>query len=265
MRELNTLQREFWNYLRDINPESNKTPRFLKDGLITGKNRLNVYKNTTRTAHLNALSDTFSCCELILGKRYFSQMANIYFKKYPAKSQNLNQYGDLFPDFCKQWIDNHIEMEDFAYLPDLALLEYIFEQTYYIKDDSLFDFYAFSSLSEKQQQKVTLKLSNSVNLLQSKYPIFEIWDINQNNKTHQEVKFITEPQYICIARNDFKPNIYKIDQPTWTVIKHLQCGVSLEKLNKLNMDKNINAPIDEIIPALLKRKWICNYSLNKCV
>lgn len=262
MIQLNTLQHQFWNSLRDVRSDSSCSTLLSVDGNLSEEDRLNIYRNTMRTAHTTALSESFNCCEKILGDRYFSKIANDYFYSNPATSQNLNLYGRTFPDFLQSWVRHHPETKDYEYLPDLAKLEYVYEQAYYCKDDPLFDFNSFSKLEEYEQQKITFQLSHSLTILKSSYPIYEIWRVNQEQDNAQEVESISEPQYLCITRDVFKPVIHKIDAQKWWVLKNIQGSLSLEKIYTLSQNEGINVPLNIMIPELIQKKWICGYSIN---
>ena len=262
MSHLNTLQHQFWSSLRAINPDDEFATALSAGGKLSEMERLEIYRNTMRAAHTTALAESFNCCEKILGNRYFNKIANQYFYDNPAKNQNLNIYGRNFPHFLLDWIHNHPETKDFEYLPDLAMLEYAYEQAYYCKDDPLFDFESFSKLKEYEQLQIIFKLSNSLTILKSKYPIYEIWRVNLEQDDNQEVKSISESQFICITRDMHTPVIHKIDEQQWWVLNKIQCGFSLETIHAHNEEEGSNVPLQIIIPKLIQKKWICGYTLN---
>ena len=262
MNQLNTLQHQFWNSLRNVRFDSSCSSLISVCGNLSEEDRLNIYRNTMRTAHITTLSECFNCCEKILGDRYFNKIANEYFYSNPAISQNLNVYGRTFPSFLQTWVSNHPETKDYEYLPDLAKLEYAFEQAHYCKNDPLFDFNSFSKLEEYEQQQIIFQLSHSLTILKSRFPIYEIWHVNNKQDNAQEVDSISEPQYLCITRDVFKPIIHKIDAQKWWVLNNIQRSLSLEKIHMLSQDENINVPLNIIIPELIKKKWICGYLIE---
>ena len=263
MTQLYDIQHRFWNSLR--NPEANSacTQLFSKNGRITQKERLNIYRSTMRTAHIDALVETYQCCEKILGDKYFNQIASDYFYKYPATSQNLNLYGKSFPLFLQSWVQDHAELMDYKYLPDLAKLELARELAYYAKEDPIFDFNLLATLNEDSYQHIYFNLSSSLSVLRSIYPVYEIWHANQEQEGAKEIKAIHEPQYLCITRENFKPVIHKIDQLCWWVIEKIQNSSSFGELEILAQQEENDIPLQKIVPELINKKWICGYHTKK--
>ncbi len=266
MSQLEILQHQFWNSLRTNDSEPRSISSLSDGGMLSKMDRLKIYQNTMRTAHTSALAECFKCCEIILGNQYFNRVANEYFYSNPAMSQNINLYGQQFPQYLESWVYNHTETEKFKYLPDLAKLEYAYEKAYYLNDDPIFDFDAFSKLNGSEQQHITFNASHSLKLLKSDYPIYEIWNINRKNETTHKVHSISEPQYLCVTRDNFQPIINILAAHTWWVLSNIQRSLSLNAMHTLNQDKNINAPLNTIIPTLIQNKWICGFSLtnNSC-
>ena len=257
MEPLHQLQRQFWNSLRSRTTDSICTRLAVTGDNLTPQKRLNIYRTTTRTAHTNALAQSYRCCEKILGERYFQQIANQYFYKCPAINQNLNVYGRSFPSFLEECVRDRPELNDYPYLPDLATLEWAYERAYYAADDPAFDFSALPALHHDRYQHVCFEPSASLSVLESSYPIYEIWLANQGQDVPQEIEAILEPQYLCITREDFKPSIHKIDQDCRWTINHVQNGLSLGELEALAGRENVDIQVQ--LPALIRKKWICRY------
>ncbi len=262
MNQLHDIQHQFWNGLRSVEANANCTQLFSKTGKLTPEERLNIYRDTMSTAHTNALAQTYRCGEKILGERYFKQIANSYFYQYPATSQNLNQYGQSFPEFLQDWIRNHTECSDYPYLSDLAQLEWAFDQAYHTKEDPLYNFDKLATLNEESYQRICFELSAAITVLKSNHPIYDIWLANQEKEEPQEFDAITEPQYLCVTREDFRPMIYKIDQIYFWVLEKIQNNSTFSELESLGTQEKVDIPLQTIIPELIQKKWICGYHLN---
>lgn len=259
MNQLHDLQRQFWHNLR--NRQSNSVCAQLSSvsEKLTPEERLNIYRNTGRMAHIDALAQSYQCCEKILGKRYFKQIANEYFYKYPATNQNLNVYGQAFPLFLQNWIQNHTELNDYQYLPDVAKLELAYERAYYAQDDPLFDFNSLTTLDRDYYKHICFKLSASLYTLRSIYPVHEIWLANQGQAQSREVKAIPGFQYLYVARDNFRPIVGKTDQACWWVVNKIQNGLSLGELEALATQESVDIQLQKIVPDLIQKKWVCEY------
>lgn len=259
MQQLHNIQQQFWHNLRISEKLALNSNFITKGGKLTPQKRLNIYQSTGRTAHINALAQCYSCCETILGNKYFNQIAMRYFYKYPAINQNLNAYGELFADFLQDYINDHSELEEYPYLPDLARLEKLYEQVYFAVDDEPFDFSALTKLSTQEQTNISFRLSNSLYILKSDYPIYEIWHANQSDNQYQEIQGINEPQHLCIYRRDFKPTIEIIEPEYWIILKNIQENKCLSKLEEISSTNEKELHIQTMIPELIQKNWICGF------
>ena len=259
MSQLHTMQQRIWNDLRKSSSHSTSAYLLSMDEKLTQVERLNIYRSTMRTAHTDALSNTYTCCEKILGEKYFKQIANNFFVKYPATNQNLNLYGQSFPAFLQDWVATHDELSDYQYLPDLAKLEQALEQSYFAKDDPRFNFASLQTLSEDKYLDSHFELSPSLAILSSNYPIYEIWLANSKTNASHEIQAIPESQYLCITREDYKPVIHKIDHLRWWILNKITNNLSLGEIEVTAKHENINLSLQTIIPDLIHNKWICSY------
>ena len=107
-----------------------------------------------------------------------------------------------------------------------------------------------------------LKLSNSIYVLQSDYPIYEIWNANQSDNQHQEIQAINEPHHLCIYRRDFKPIVEIIEPDYWNILKYIQEHISLSKLEEISSTSERKLHIETMIPELIQKNWICGFFIK---
>ena len=188
MQALHELQKQFWKSLRCKDLLQTNHEYVSEGGKLTPSDKLNIYRKTSRTAHTNALSQRYFCCEKILGEKFFTQIAKQYFYGNPATNQNLNLYGGFFPQFLNEYVNSHSDLSDYHYLPDLARFEQAYELAYHAKDDELFDFGGLANLDSQSYQNLCFELSEALHILISDYPIYEIWQVNQYEMQEQIVE-----------------------------------------------------------------------------
>ncbi len=261
MPELHALQREFWSSIKHRKADTAALERVRDDARISRERRVDIYRTTMREAHVRALASTYTCCEKILGERYFRQLANEFYYGNPATHQDLNRYGQTFPDFVQELIEHHAELAEYPYLPDLARLEWLYEQAYYVREDEAFDFRALATLDEDDYRKLRFVLGASVATLKSAYPVYELWRAHQGQGGIKKVVAIDEPQYLFVAREEFKPVIHKIDHAFWWVMDKIDQGYMFGELETLVGQGSMRIPLQTIIPELIAREWICGYWL----
>ncbi|MYB88624.1 MAG: DUF2063 domain-containing protein [Proteobacteria bacterium] len=261
MPELQATQRKFWSSIKHRKADAAAIELVREGGKISRERRMDIYRTTMREAHVRALATTYACCEKILGERYFRQLATEFYYGNPATHQDLNRYGQAFPDFMREFIEHHAELAEYPYLADLARLEWLYEQAYYTREDAAFDFRALAMLDEDDYRKLHFVLGASVATLKSDYPVYELWRAHQGQGGTKEVTAIDEPQYLCVAREEFKPRIHRIDHAFQWVMNKIDQGCAFGELETLVEQESMRISLQAIIPELIARKWICGYQV----
>ena len=263
MDQLQTIQHQFWASLKSRKADPGCMELLSENGQISRQKRVDIYRTTMREAHVRAVANTYACCEKILGARYFKQLATEFYYANPATQQDLNRYGASFPGFVQDCIQQHAELAEYPYLPDLARLEWRYAQAYYASEDAAFDFQRLATLDEDAYRKLRFVLGASIATLKSSYPICELWEAHQGQDGAREVASIDEPQYLCIAREEFKPLIHKIDPAFWWVMDKTGQGCTFGELEALVQQESMEIPLQTILPELIARKWICGYQITE--
>jgi hypothetical protein len=73
-------------------------------------------------------------------------------------------------------------------------------------------------------------LGNSLSVMQSDYPILEIWKQHRSRETVEAVKGITQRQYLLVYRQEFEPQIFELDLPRFALLQGCQRGESIVAL-----------------------------------
>ena len=141
----------------------------------TRERRLNVYRTNTVNSLTDVLRAAFPVTERIVGERFFQAAALAYLESHPPKQPTLFRYGDTFPVFLEAFEP----AQALSYLPDVARLEWARVESYFAKDEDTLDPTALAEVAPEQLEAVAFSLHPSVKLIESKFPIFEIWTVNQ--------------------------------------------------------------------------------------
>ncbi len=215
--------------------------------------QLAIYQNNVHSALQKSLAQIYPVCKKILGEKYFKQLASFYIKNYPSTNSDLNVYGDHFSDFIGMQNQLREELKDFPYLSDLVKLEWFYHQIYYTTQISVFDFLAYSQLSEQQQAQSVFQLVPCFRFMNSDYPVISIWQLNQDElNTQQTVN--SKPEKYCIFRNNNQIELIPIDTTMYTLLSNIKGGKTLAEL--VQMD------IDDDLPKLIKQGWIGGFKVK---
>ncbi len=225
---------------------------------ISAERRLDVYRSNVTGLHLKTLDDTFPVIVRVLGEQYWHHLLQSEIETYSSTGADLNSYGKFVPPFLKKACEQRDELSDFAYLSDLAELEYLIFQTQFAADDKVFDWDSFGKLPPEGQAAAQLVSSSSLTLFYSDYPVDALWYSHQENMPEQYFGDAPEGVYCCIYRDDqYKISVERIPHVAAHVIKKVESGASLAELQ---MDDNYEP--DELIKLLfswIHRGWITGY------
>lgn len=190
--------------------------------------RVGVYQNNTIGTLKNTLSSTYPICESLVGTDYFKQLSQHHIKLNPSDDRNLDKYGANFPETLATLIEQRPELAELAYLTDVAKLEWIHHQTYFADDRQSFDLEAFAALAPEEQTQVIFKLADDVSIIDSPYPIYDIWDCHEQGIdpeiTHQE------HNYLLIQRTQWKITTELIDEHYFALLNAINSQKSLIEL-----------------------------------
>ena len=211
---------------------------------------LDIYRNNTGGARASALEIIYPVCKKIVGESVFRLITKEYIIADTVGSGDLNHYGKIFNQHLKRLLRSGRLPEEYAYLSDLARLEYIIHAAYYADDDTEFDFKLFAQKVNKDKP-VYFKTSASLGLLKSEYPIYEIWLNNQKQQGYENVNAIKNTQYLLVHRKKFKPVVNPVNKNEYLLIDAFINNFSFQQIIE-----NFEFNIDVVLPKLIKNKWL---------
>ncbi|VAW73461.1 hypothetical protein MNBD_GAMMA12-3373 [hydrothermal vent metagenome] len=198
----------------------NTTLSLLQAGKLSEYEQLEIYRQSILQSLISSLRSTYPVCKTLLGDTQFDQIATAYISTHHSVNPNLNNYGDEFSVFIQQ----NIAVRHLPFLADLAHFEYVWLQAYYSTDQAVVSILEqIEQVPESDQVNIVFYLSSSTCLLQSHYPIFDIWQSHQildqeaQNKstkkmTIDDINYSTEIHYWILDRLGNKVRIHNLSQ-----------------------------------------------------
>lgn len=154
--------------------------------------RFEVYHNSIKAFHLQALELAFPTVQRIVGEAYFKQLARHYFQQQQLQAPSLTLYGAHFSSVLAELLPDRKELADYPYLADCAALEWQRHLSYYAADFSIQSAEQTAELLSQSHETLYFKLAPSLALLKIQWPLLQLF-----NDT-------TEPSpYILIYREHF--------------------------------------------------------------
>lgn len=136
---------------------------------------LSIYRNNSEISFRSALESSFPVVRRRVGDDYFRQLSAHYRAKFPSRSGDLHWVGRHFAEFLLE----HLHGSDYAWLSDLARLEWSREQASIARIDLPVAADVLGRFAPNQLEHLVFTLQPSLSLLASDYPVFSIWNANQ--------------------------------------------------------------------------------------
>lgn len=223
------------------------------------QNRVEIYRNNAFQALLSALQLVFPVCQAVVGDVCFKQLVRGYGQKHPLSDSNLNYYGQHFPQWLAQEISQHTAFKELLYLPELAQLEWLLNQSYYAMDLEGFmqlpnlRLEQLAKLTEQVQQHAVLLLRPDIALLSCHYPVQNVWNSHNAQLNTAEERGECS-SYLLIYREGFKAQFRVIDETRMQLLSALSAGQTLAQMTGSKLDLSL-------LGDLIERQWICGFRL----
>ncbi len=203
--------------------------------------RLKIYQNNTFHSLIEALKSLYPSLVETIGPDLFASMGKQFIKAHPPKQAAMVYFGHDFPLF----LSSHAEIDQYAYLPDLATLDLLYHRSYHAKDEQALDQANFAELDIERLTNSKIQAVDSAKILGSKFAIFDIWQLAQgNNENNVDAK---KQQYVLVIRPHNEVYIHNISDGIFVFLRSLNQQMTIgEALGKADDASNAFSPTEAI-------------------
>ncbi|MGI9260157.1 MAG: HvfC/BufC family peptide modification chaperone [Gammaproteobacteria bacterium] len=195
----------------------------LVDGTIPPSVSIQVYQNNARETYRKALAASYPVIERLVGDDCFRGIARKYMRDNPSVSGDLQNYGAAFP---RSLFELYAETE-FAYLPDVAALEWAMEEVQLEEETTPLDLTALTEVDPTDYPALRFSLSNSARLIVSRFPVLSIWRSNQPG-SDTSVNLDSGSQHVVISRSANDVALVPVGAFAAALASQLNVGATLE-------------------------------------
>ncbi|HET7203750.1 MAG TPA: DNA-binding domain-containing protein [Steroidobacteraceae bacterium] len=223
VQALRDVQREFTRSLRG---EAASTPGptiFVDAPPLAATDRVAVYRNNTRQFFRTALALTYPVLLRRVGEQYFRQLAHEYREAHPSRSGDLHWVGATFPD----WLAARLQQGDYAWLADLARLEWACEEAAAAAVEPAVSVGALGAVPPEALDGARLRFQPSLRLVASAWPVWSVWQANQGEDAGAPVDSGIGPQHCACACLDDRVVVYRLEAEDHAVLAALRAGATL--------------------------------------
>ncbi len=222
------LQAQFASVLRAGNATPNDDAAgfaacIVDDGLAPAA-RVQVYRNNARAMFTGALERTYPVLRQRVGEGYFERLAAEYRRDYPSRSGDLHWIGRHFA----QWIGARMAGTDYAWLADLARLEWACEEVLVSECLQPAPAGSLALLAPEQLAGARLALQPGLRTISSSFPIWSVWRANQPGSSGETVDPSLGPEHVVLAPDPTGLVLHSVPADRCRFVEQLAAGRTLE-------------------------------------
>lgn len=211
-------------------------------------NRIDIHRNNFVITLTDALAQVYPVILRLVGSDYFRQVARDFVCRHPPSARTLIQYGGNFPEFlaCQPSAAAH------PYLSDVGKLEWACHLAFHAPDTTTTDLQRLLDVPADAWPNARVRVSPSLQLVQSNYPIARIWFENQPDREDPSViELEIGKTFVSVMRPDLDIEVRSHDAAEFKLISLVKSGCRLQEAYDLATESV--GPID--LEALLTQ-WL---------
>jgi len=239
-------QQALWQALQA--KEDLKLPFTMKrDRTIPSSVRLGVYRSSMLGGRLAALRQIFPCIEKLVGQEYSEQLGKQFIEQHPSVDVAINSMGKQFPAFLRgQGI-----IATVPYLYDMSCFEWAWHQVFHGPANIAVDYQKLAAAIAAKGEGIILQRALGAQLLQSEYPLHELWEMCQAEYRGDFV--LTEKTAmtdLMLLQRGQRIHIELLNSDQWQLLCYLSFPQSLEDLCDKFAKQTLNSMSAELLPSL---------------
>jgi hypothetical protein len=194
------------------------------DGAIEPGARIAIYRNNLQQGFASALALEYPVVQRLVGDAYFRQTAAAYQHTHPSRSGDLHHIGRAFPEYLR-WC---FAATEFAYLPDVAALEWAVEDVMIARASPPLAANALAQLDPSRYMHVVFEARSECRLVHSDYPIVRIWLANQPDAPDEILDLHAGSDHVAVVRASDGIEFRRLRPADFALARMLANGMTLE-------------------------------------
>jgi hypothetical protein len=222
MKALHKLQQAF---AADLwGDDLNHMQGLILEDQLPAARRFNVYRNNFRIFLTDGLAAIYPVVEQLVGPEFFGFMADRYIRSHPSRTGNLHNQGHALAGFLSRFQ----AVSKLPYLADVARLEWAYHEVFHAAAPKSFKPKALDKVAAEGYPKLRFDLGPACRLVRSTYPIFRIWEVNQEGYVGDKyVDLDVGPESVLVVRPQLEVELWRVDPAETVLLRALESGNNL--------------------------------------
>ncbi|MGK2941967.1 MAG: HvfC/BufC N-terminal domain-containing protein [Immundisolibacter sp.] len=186
--------------------------------------RVQVYRNAVRIRLKEALADVYPVLRHLVGDDCFDAVASAFLSRHPPRVGHLHPFGAQMPELCSQLP----VLAALPYLPDVARLEWAWQQAYHGADAPRVSIEDFAGVPAEQHANIRLQLHPSAQLLRSAFPVGRIFEVNQADyRGDDRVNLDLGGESLLVIRRGLQVRVESLSAGEYALLTQLDADMDL--------------------------------------
>ncbi|TAM85094.1 DUF2063 domain-containing protein [bacterium] len=209
--------------------------------------RLGIYRHSGEELHAAALRTAYPAVHALVGDAYFDQVARQYRLAHPARSGNLQTFGDAFDAF----LEGRPETDALPYLGDVARLEWQRQQAALAADSAPLSAQAFAAALAQVEGAIRIGFHPSVRALASVHSVVAIWQY-ATQPTEGRLTLSDAGDHVLIWRDGTQVVMSQVRAASFACIEALLQGLPLDAAHQAAQALDQDFDLTTCIAGLLE-------------
>lgn len=207
--------------------------------------RLQVYRNNVRSTLIDVLQATYPQITKLVGEEFFETAARRYIARFPSRTGNVADYGGDMAEFLAEMP----EASHLRYLPDIARIEWGCQVAYHAMDADSVTVDALSEIAPDDHPEVVFTLHPSICLVQSRHPVFDIWQfVLADGESQDAPPDLDAPgQNVMVLRQNGEVNVLLLSESEFAFAAHVHQGATLGDAVEHLSERGIEFSLQDIL------------------
>jgi hypothetical protein len=184
--------------------------------------RLGVYRNNARETFRKTLAATYPVVQRLVGDACFCGIAAQFMREFPSRAGDLGRFGAELATL----LEIYYRDTDFAYLADVARLEWACAEVETAADSLAFDPADLACVHADDHATLRFAIRPAVRFVSSRYPVLAIWEANQSVEV-APVDLHAGGERVVVMRRHGQVRLRRLDAGTFAFARSLADGEAL--------------------------------------
>ncbi len=216
---------------------------------------IDVYRTEQQTRLSQTLARLYPISRQLMGEALFLQLAKAFGRRFMVDSSDITRYCSRFPQLMVLLSAEHPELGQLRMLPELGLLEWHLYTSAQAPADPPLGPHQLAAISRTERTRLVFDVARHLRMMYSLWPVLECW------RCHKAGEALAPPpqrrqQWLCIYRERDAQAVAPLDEGLAQLLGGMLKGLNLGEIAAQSID------VDQLLPELLARQWLCDFHLQ---